>query len=83
MLEIQGASTDNGALAVQYDRSGNYCQDWYLSSTSNGYYKLINRNSNKLLEVQNNLTSNGATVGQWDDTGYSCQEWKFKREGMK
>lgn len=81
--DIYASTDNNGTFAVQYDRSGNYCQEWCLLSTSNGYYKLINRNSNKLLEVQSNLTSNGATVGQWDDTGYSCQEWKLKREGMK
>jgi len=78
------AVTDNDSAAVvQYDMSGNYCQDWMLQQTSNGYCKILNRNSSKLLEVINNLTTDGASIGQWDSTGYACQEWKLKREGMK
>ena len=54
-----------------------------LNPSSDGYYKIINRNSQKLLEIQSNLTENGALAGQWSSTGYACQEWKLKKEGMK
>lgn len=38
-------------------------------------YKLINRNSGKVLDVDNNSTVDGGKVLQWDDNGGNNQKW--------
>jgi hypothetical protein len=42
---------------------------------SGGTYKIINRNSGKLLDVDNGSTADGANVLQWSDNGGSNQRW--------
>lgn len=81
--EIYEASMENGAVAVQYPSSGNYCQHWILTRTDNGYFHLVNRNSGKYLEVYGNSTEDGAAIDQYEDAGYPCQEWTFVKEGMR
>ncbi|MGD9211757.1 MAG: RICIN domain-containing protein [Desulfobacteraceae bacterium] len=44
-------------------------------------YRIINRNSNKLLEVENADTSDGANVVQWTNNGHACQQWQFEDTG--
>lgn len=44
-------------------------------SVSEGTYKLINRNSGKVLDVYNNSTADGADVIQWSDNGQNNQKW--------
>ena len=43
----------------------------------NSYYKIVNRNSGKVLDVYNNSTADGAIVEQWTDYGTANQQWKF------
>ncbi|REE89063.1 galactan endo-1,6-beta-galactosidase [Paenibacillus taihuensis] len=46
-----------------------------------GYYKLVNRNSGKLMDVSQGSTSDGADVIQWtDNSGYN-QQWQFVSTG--
>jgi O-glycosyl hydrolase len=47
----------------------------YSGSKVSGYYKLVNRNSGKVLEVAGFSTSNGGTVDQWTDNGGTNQQW--------
>ncbi|MBE6049815.1 MAG: beta-xylosidase [Clostridium sp.] len=44
---------------------------------SGAIYKLVNRNSGKLLGVHYNLTQNGANVLQWYENGETSQLWKI------
>lgn len=44
---------------------------------TNGYYKLINRNSGKALEVYAHSTSDGGKLAQWADLGNANQQWNF------
>jgi hypothetical protein len=41
------------------------------------YYRLINRNSGKVLEVANFSTADGGNVQQWTSTGTTSQQWSF------
>jgi hypothetical protein len=45
--------------------------------TTASYYKLVNRESGKLLEVYGQSTSNGGLVDQWADNGGSNQQWQL------
>lgn len=83
LCEIYEASAQNGAKAVQYPLSGNYCQHWAIQQTKNGYYHFVNRNSGKYLEVAGNSSSDGADIDQYSNTGKSSQEWTLVKEGMR
>lgn len=48
---------------------------------SGGTYKLVNRNSGKLLVVNKDETVNGADVIQWSDNGMPGQHWKIMNTG--
>jgi beta-glucanase (GH16 family) len=47
------------------------------SVTSGGIYKIVNRNSGKVLDVINRSTSDGAQIVQWSDYGIPSQQWQF------
>jgi hypothetical protein len=36
---------------------------------TNGYYKIVNRNSGKVLDVEANSSADGAEIVQWTDNG--------------
>ena len=42
-------------------------------------YKIINKNSGKVLDVSSSNTNNGANVQQWDDNGTNAQKWYIKQ----
>lgn len=43
----------------------------------NGWYKIVNRNSGKVLDVSEGSLSDGAGILQWTDTGTANQLWKW------
>ncbi|GCF10950.1 RICIN domain-containing protein [Dictyobacter arantiisoli] len=43
----------------------------------NAHYKLVNRNSGKVLDVSGASTANGANVIQWTDSGATNQQWSI------
>ncbi|MBA2392518.1 MAG: RICIN domain-containing protein [Ktedonobacteraceae bacterium] len=49
----------------------------HLLSPLSGYYKLVNRNSGKLLDVTGASVSDGTKVIQWTDHNGTNQEWQF------
>ncbi|MBO0794450.1 MAG: RICIN domain-containing protein [Ktedonobacteraceae bacterium] len=53
----------------------------YEGSASSGNYKLVNRNSGKLLEVQGSSTTNGGLIDQWNDNGGANQQWSLVPAG--
>ena len=59
----------DGAQMIQWPDNGGYNQQWQLVDLGNGYYKVINRNSGKLLDVNGGSTQGAAKVIQWPDNG--------------
>jgi hypothetical protein len=41
------------------------------------YYKLVNRNSGKVLDVTSSSTADGAKITQWTDNGGTNQQWNI------
>jgi len=41
------------------------------------WYKIVNRNSGKILGVTNGSTADGARIEQWTDGGWTSQHWRF------
>jgi hypothetical protein len=80
-MGIAGASTANGALALQSSNFGASDHEWRVDSLNNGYYKLTNMRSGKVLGIENMSTANGAKAIQWDDNGTADHEWQFVAVG--
>ncbi|GMA16178.1 RICIN domain-containing protein [Deinococcus metallilatus] len=80
-LDVQNASTANGASVMQWDYQGGTNQQWTLQATDSGYFKLVARHSGKALEVYGWATANGSRVGQWGYGGGTNQQWKLEDVG--
>ena len=79
-LDISGASTANGGVAIQWPYSGNSNQQWQEVST-NGGYKLINRNSGLLLDDPGYTRTTGTQIDQWNDSNGNNQWWNLVSAG--
>ncbi|MBW8737040.1 MAG: RICIN domain-containing protein [Streptomyces turgidiscabies] len=78
-VSVEGASTQNGAAAVQWDCGDAPNQQWKLVATSAGYYTVSAVNSGKCLSVEGASVQNNARVVQWDCSGGqgTNQEWRL------
>jgi hypothetical protein len=84
-LEIPSASTTVGTAAGQWSDTGCACQRWNLTQTAlpdlaTGQYRLVNKNSGKLLEIPGASTTVGKQAGQWVNTANNCQLWTFQSQ---
>lgn len=52
-----------------------------IDLTEENIYKIISKESNKVIEVSNLGTYNGDQLQQWDYTKEESQQWKVEREG--
>ncbi|TKH41394.1 hypothetical protein C1I60_18565 [Paenibacillus terrae] len=74
-LDVNGASTTDGASIVQWNDNGGTNQQWKLEATGKGFYKLRNVGSGLLLDVNQSSTQGGASLIQWQDNGNYNQQW--------
>ncbi len=81
VLDISGASTANGGLAIQWPFHSGTNQEWQTTVVNNGGYKLINRNSGLVLDNPGASTSNGIQLDQWTDTNSPNQWWNLVSAG--
>ncbi|WP_117209547.1 RICIN domain-containing protein [Allorhizocola rhizosphaerae] len=65
-----------GGVDVVQVACGGATTEWVLDSTADGYYRLVNRDSNNTLDAVNCGTADGTDVRQlaWMDN--SCQQWQ-------
>jgi LysM repeat protein len=77
VLDVQGASTDNGAEIIQYQPTGADNQLWQLVQASGNYYQIVSKQSGKVLDVQGGSTEDGAQVVQYQPTGGDNQLWNL------
>src|SRR5918999_4361617 len=71
-------STNDGSKATQYTRDGTASQQWTFVDAGNGYYKLRNRHSGKVLDVPGFSTANGTVLDQWSDTGGTNVQFRLE-----
>ena len=81
VLDVNGASTTNGATVIQWSWSGGNNQQWRIEGTGSGYYRLVNRNSGQVLDVSGGSTTDGAQVIQWPWNGGNNQQWRIEEVG--
>src|SRR5881396_229897 len=76
-LDVNGASTADGANLIQWTRTNANNQQFQFVDAGGGNYKLRARHSGKLVEVGGLSTADGANILQWPDWGGSNQQWQL------
>ncbi|PRY39938.1 ricin-type beta-trefoil lectin protein [Spirosoma oryzae] len=74
VLDVNQASTANGAAIIQWPYNGGTNQQWQFGSL-NTNFSLKNRNSAKLLDVNQASTANGTGIIQYQQNNGANQEW--------
>jgi predicted alpha-1,6-mannanase (GH76 family) len=78
-LEVAGAGTANGTGIDIYDNTETANQQWMLTATSGGYYRLTPANATSTgLDVQHSATTNSALLEIWGYSGGNSQQWSFQ-----
>ena len=77
-LTIEGATGDDGGIAVQQPANGQPAQIWHVSDQQDGSFTLTNKVTGKLLDVYASSTEVGGRVVQWMANGGTNQLWEFK-----
>lgn len=74
-LEVQGASSADGASIIQSPPGNATSQQWGLKYDGAGYFNLSNVASSKVLDVPDESTADGVKLKQWKSTGGDNQAW--------
>ena len=72
-------STSNGAPIQQYDYLGGDNQKWRFILVQNGFFKIVAKQSGKVLDVQGASPSDGALIQQWNYLGSDNQKWSVEK----
>lgn len=76
-LDVNGASTVNGAGIIQWPQNGGNNQQWIIADDGGGYSKITNRNSGDALDVNSGSAASGAGIIQWPWNGGNNQQWQL------
>jgi hypothetical protein len=74
---VSNSSLADGGNVQIWGYVGANTQQWKIEATTDGYYRILNRNSGKALDVNGNSTADGANVHQWTYGGGLNQQWKL------
>ena len=77
VLSVPSKSTNKNENVALYRNSGNNFQKWKLTALSNGYYKITNMGSNKVLHVVGGRKVNGTNVVQYPWVTSKAEMWKL------
>ena len=69
--------TDKGTNIFHLGTNDDDNRLWKIESVGEGYYKLVNKYSGKVLDVSGVSKANGANVHQWEYGGSPNQQWKL------
>jgi hypothetical protein len=82
VLNVAGASKDNGANVIQYTKNGSAAnEEWLLEDAGNGSYYLTSKNSNKVLNVAGGGSADGANVIQYQKGNEDNSKWTLQDAG--
>jgi uncharacterized repeat protein (TIGR02543 family) len=81
-LDIEGASTNDGARMLLWDFHGGANQQFILHYVQNtGYYTITNVNSGKSVDVFGGSVAQGTQIIQWPLHGKLNQQWALEPVG--
>ena len=75
VLDVTGASSNDGANVQLYGSNGTDAQTWTVSHDDDGYVTFTNANSGKVLDVSGGSANSGVNVQQYGSNGTSAQKW--------
>ncbi len=81
VVDIQGASPEAGAPAIQWPHHKGINQKFILHNLGNGYYKIEAAHSRLVLDVTNADIAAGAIIQQWQENGQENQAWQLVSAG--
>lgn len=80
-LDVNGASSENGANIQLYLRNGTLAQAFKVSHDSQGFVTFTNVNSGKVLDLDGAVTRNGRNIHQYASNGTRAQKWIVQKSG--
>ena len=82
VVGTDGGKLENGANINLWDDAGISQQRFIFEYYEEGYYKIVNEKSGKLLDVVGSGRTSGTLVDQWEDNGGSDnQKWIIQNAG--
>ena len=81
VLDVNGASKDNGANVQLYEYSNDDQKKFKVTYLGDGYYSIIAMHSNKALDVKYAGQEIGTNVWQYEWTNTEPQKWVIKDAG--
>lgn len=77
VLDVPGASHDDGANVQLWDANRSDAQKWRVSYDSQGLATITNVASGKVLDAQWGSSRPGTNVDQWSSNGTRAQKWRI------
>lgn len=77
VLDVPGASRDDGANVQLWDANRSDAQKWRVSYDSQGLATITNVASGKVLDAQWGSSRPGTNVDQWSSNGTRAQKWRI------
>lgn len=80
-LDVNSASTSNGANVQLYLRNGTQAQAFKVRHDSQGFVTFTNINSGKVIDLDGAITKNGRNIHQYASNGTRAQKWIVQQSG--
>ncbi len=81
VLDVAGASADDGALVQQWSYASGANQQWRLHLEPSGAYTIANVASGRCLDVAGLSMGDGARIQQWSCASQDNQRWDLRQAG--
>lgn len=81
VVDVNRTSNKNGANIQLYTNKRVKNQRFIITHISNGWYKIIDSNSNKSLDVAGGIAKSGINVQLWAWANVDAQLWRFYSAG--
>lgn len=80
VVDVKGASLDNGATTQLHVDNGSMAQMFYVAIDDQGYAVVQNVNSGKVLDVASGNLVAGTRVQQWEKNDSDSQRWALSAQ---
>lgn len=80
-LDVNSASTRNGANVQLYLRNGTQAQAFKVTHDSQGFVTFTNVNSGKVIDLDGAITKNGRNIHQYASNSTRAQKWIVQQSG--
>ena len=80
-LDVNSASTRNGANVQLYLRNGTQAQAFKVTHDSQGFVTFTNVNSGKVIDLDGAITKNGRNIHQYASNSTRAQKWIVQKSG--